>query len=144
MSGASSSLVAQDAVLAVLAAHGLAAARSEVLDAMSEEHVGSALDVHEALAPVLMDAMSLANLERLSRELFAVLSASVSEGEAKRRRVDRDITSYASAGAASSAASAHFLDACAWKREYMSERQRFHEPYTHVLTKSDTTLKAQC
>ena len=125
-----------DAIAAVLASHGLVAHTDDVVEILTEEgeHLGSAVDVHDALLAVLPSD----GARMVANDLLAVLQVARAPGKRKRSG-----GSSGSAHASSTPCGASVLDQLAWKREYMSEHARFVEPYTHAVLNGPTLVLRQ-
>ena len=114
------------AIRAVLVGHGVPGdGADEIAAILEEEHVGSALDVCDAVGHLLGDEPG--RVQDISKALF--------EGLGHTRTKRARLPSLALADAGPSA-----LDQISWKREYMSAEQRFVLPYTHALEGSTRIL----
>ena len=117
------------AVRSVLAAHGADVDEStaeEIAVTLELEHLGSALDVSDAVGHLLGD------------ENIATLAAALFDGIRGRTKRPRIVALAPTAAGGPSA-----IDMLAWKREYMSDEQRFVLPYKHALDGSQTLVLRQ-
>lgn len=86
---------------------------------LQHESVGSALDVLEALEPLLLDDFGLSSVEALGVANLLFETAPVWQ---------RQQTIPSSSGSLD-----RWLEQRKWKREHMSDEDRFYRPYRHVL-----------
>ncbi len=129
----------------ILSVHGVS---TELCDSFlsalaAEDNLGSALDVHDSVVePLLGDGEHKpVTLAALSTAIFAALASrevALFRSGAKKRHRSHDAPASSSGGASSAGGAlpsggTSWLDACSWKREFKSERERFHEPYVYEL-----------
>ena len=104
------------------------ASASAVWDILKLEHLGSALDVLDAVGELLVDlGVERLQLPSLCSLLFEALGARSAEVLCATR------VAYADSG----------LDAFEWKREYKSNSERFVDDYNHHIRSHDITLAIQ-